>query len=806
MKQHTPAEISELLAGDKPQLSVYFVGIGGCGMSGLAHMMLDRGCAVAGSDLVSSSETEKLSARGAVVHLGHAASQLQAAKPDLVVYTPAIRRDNPEVLAASQLGVPIIRRAVLLAALLNTRRGICVAGMHGKTTTSALLAFAMERLVPETGYAIGAAVPQLARSARMGGCDAIVAIRKRDVESTGGSPKAANWFVAETDESDGTLSLFTPEHAVVLNVDEEHLDYYANLEAICADFDSFASRTTGSVVYCADDPNLVRMLASRERTLSYGFNPSAHYRIEWPSHSAAQSEAEGATFEIFFRGESLGQFRTRLLGEKNVSNAAGAVALLHNLGHGPSEIARAIEPFAGAARRQQFLFNEGGIRVVDDYGHHPQEIGATLRALGNTGCQRMLVAFQPHRYTRTRALLGQFAKCFASAEKLWIAEVYAASEDEIPGATSDALATEVRATDLKVECVGRVEELVEPMLAEVQTGDLVVFMGAGDITKVAHLFACRLEQNRINMKADFYDQLRTALSPDSLLRRDEPMARRTTLRVGGPADFFVEPASEAELKRVLELCKSWGVAWRLLGRGSNMLVRDGGFNGVIVSLGHAHFSRIEVEDGLRLRCGAGARLKDVAHAARRNGIGGLEFFEGIPGSVGGALRMNAGAMGASTFELVETLWFMDHEGLVHTRSVSEVPFQYRCCPMLKEHIALGAVFRGVAAAPEEIQVKMEACSQKRWTSQPKQSSAGCMFKNPAEIPAGKLIDELGLKGLRVGGAMVSDVHSNFIVNDGEATSQDVIDLIELVRSRVKELRGIDLHTEVEIIGEKAKMH
>ena len=297
------------------------------------------------------------------------------------------------------------------------------------------------------------------------------------------------------------------------------------------------------------------------------------------------------------------------------------------------------------------------------------------------------------------------------------------------------------------------------------------------------------------------DQLAGRVSSATVIRRDEPMAKHTTLRVGGPADVYVEPASEADLAAILKFCSERGVKFFILGRGSNLLVRDGGFRGVVICLAHPEFSKIE-DDGERLRCGAGARLKNVAVEARRNALCGLEFLEGIPGSIGGALRMNAGAMGSATFEIVESVRLMDFAGNVRELSPSEMAVEYRSCATLKNYVALGAVLRGKPDSVESIAQRMSAFSQKRWSSQPAAPSAGCMFKNPAEIPAGKLIDELGLKGTRVGGARISQEHGNFLVNDGNATAADVLALIGILQAKAKAERGIELHTEVEIVGEQ----
>lgn len=296
------------------------------------------------------------------------------------------------------------------------------------------------------------------------------------------------------------------------------------------------------------------------------------------------------------------------------------------------------------------------------------------------------------------------------------------------------------------------------------------------------------------------EALRQRVSEGTVVRANEPLAARTTLRVGGPADVYVEPAGEQDLAAVLQFCAERKLPVFVLGRGSNLLVKDGGFRGVVLSLAQPHFSRIEAV-GCQLRCGAGARLKTVAAEAKRHGLTGLEFLEGIPGTVGGALRMNAGAMGGAIFDRVESVRLMDFSGQVFERPAAELDAKYRGCAALKSSIALAAVLRGQPGDRVRIERQMSEFSRRRWQSQPASPSAGCTFKNPPAIPAGKLIEELGLKGARVGGAVVSLEHGNFIVNDGTATARDVLELIELVRQRARTERGIELETEVEIIGE-----
>jgi UDP-N-acetylenolpyruvoylglucosamine reductase len=295
-------------------------------------------------------------------------------------------------------------------------------------------------------------------------------------------------------------------------------------------------------------------------------------------------------------------------------------------------------------------------------------------------------------------------------------------------------------------------------------------------------------------------EIRAVLSPAAVFRGDEPMAKHTTLRVGGPADFYVEPGSEDDLMVLLRFCNQRGLRFFILGRGSNLVVRDGGFRGVVICLAQPAFSKIEIV-GEKIFAGAGAKQKSVAVEAKRNGLSGVEFLEGIPGSIGGALRMNAGAMGGETFNAVESVRVMDFAGKVRDLTPSEMGVTYRCCATLKNQIALSVVFKCKSESRAEIEMRMKAYNEKRWSSQPAAPSAGCMFKNPAGIPAGRLIDELGLKGTFVGGAMVSLEHGNFLVNGGMATAKDVLELISKLQLKAKAERGIELHTEVEVIGD-----
>jgi len=450
-------EMTQWLTGAEQAAPVYLVGIGGCGMSGLAHLLLDAGFAVYGSDLRENPGVCQLRERGAEVFIGHAPEQLRTARPDLVVYSSAIRTDNPELTVAEQQGLPMVRRAVLLAALTHQRRSICIAGMHGKTTTTALLAHALEALGTDPGFAVGALAPQLGRHARGG------------VEGS--------FFVVETDESDGTLREFHPHQSIVLNIDEEHLDFYANFEAVCDEFGTFAAQTSDTVFFCADDLRLAELYRTQSTAITFGFDSTADYRAKiQPDHS----------FVVWNGDAHLGEFNIRLYGEKNISNALAAIAFLHHNGFAAEKICEAVAGFRGVERRQQEIFCDDRFRVFDDYGHHPREITSTLRAIKEQCGGRLVVAFQPHRYSRTQHLLSQFAESFGDADLLWVTEVYAASETPIADVNGRRLAAAISNQGQPALYVESLEVLRKKVCAALQPGDVVVFLGAGDITRVAH--------------------------------------------------------------------------------------------------------------------------------------------------------------------------------------------------------------------------------------------------------------------------------------------------------------------------------
>lgn len=759
--------LAELLVSGSRR--IHLIGVAGSGMSGIAGLLLALGHRVSGSDKVRTVEVDRLAGLGLQFHLGQAAANVGGV--DLVIYSSAIRPGNLEYDEARRAGSPMVRRADALAAIMHRKKGIVVCGMHGKTTTSAMAAHVLKAGGLHPSHYVGAEIPILGTNANW--------------------DPAGEHFVAEGDESDGTLALYRPEHAIVLNIEEEHLDYYADLAAIEAVFNKLLSQTRGQVFYCADDANASRLCAVHPGAVSYGESHLAWYRFDDVHTKDFQSH-----FRVLRGGEPLGAVTLNVPGRHNVSNAMGVIALATELGVPFARIAEALDSFRGARRRFEIKHRSERCMIVDDYGHHPSEIKATLAAARNTGRKRILCLFQPHRYSRTLKLKEEFGRAFSNADVAIVADVYAASEPPIEGVSGQTIVDEmIREGHPAASFQPDRKKLVLEVGRMLEPGDCVISLGAGNIHEAAHHLA---------QDVAVLEEILGVMGAGSA-KLYEPLARHTTMRVGGPAQFWVEPETEEGFARLVKWTTDRRLPLLVIGRGSNLLVRDGGVRGVVVHLQRGEFKHLEVRDG-QIIAGVGVRQKELAYAARDAQIGGFEWFEGIPGNVGGALRMNAGAMGGETFQQVVSVRFVDREGCFFTKTPAEMDVHYRHCGTLENHFAVSATFKGHPSSPEEIEQLLEASTAKRRSSQPRESSAGCIFKNPGQCPAGKLVDELGLKGLRVGGARVSEIHGNFIVNEGGATAADVLAVIDQVKAAALRERGISLETEVQIIGEEKGFH
>jgi len=749
-----------LMAGPR---TVHLIGVAGSGMSGIAALLLALGHRVSGSDRVSTPEVERLQRHGLAFGTPHRAEQV--AEVELVIYSSAIRAGNPAFDEARRLGLPMCRRADALAAIMAAKKGIVVCGMHGKTTTSSMAAHVLRSCGLKPSHYVGAEIPILGTNARW--------------DSEG------EYFVAEGDESDGTLINYHPEHAIVLNIEPEHLDFYRDLAAIDAVYARLVAQTRGMVIYCSDDPGASRVCASHPGALAYGAGDAARYRIR-----GLRAENFRTHFEAWKDGVQLGEIELNVPGAHNAGNAMSVIALASELGIDFPRIAAALGTFRGARRRFEIRHETGAHIVVDDYGHHPTEIAATLATARTGGRQRVIVLFQPHRYSRTLALKEEFGKAFGDADIVFVADVYPASEKPIPGISGQTIVDALVANGHP--CAQHLPDLAtlhQAVGAVIQDGDLVISLGAGNIHECGTRLASDLAAR---------DTLLGVMGP-GVLRLYEPLSKHTTLRVGGPAQFWAEPETEEGFTDLVAYCFDNDIPFMVMGRGSNLLVRDGGIPGVVAHLSRGEFARHEVR-GEEIVAGVGVKLKRLASIARNAGLGGFEWMEGIPGNLGGSLRMNAGAMGSQTFDQVVRVRFCDLDGNIFTRTPAEMDVHYRNVPMLSQNYALSATLRGEPSPIDQIDGLLEQSGSKRRESQPAAASAGCIFKNPGLVPAGKLIEELGFKNFVVGRARVSEVHGNFIVNDGGATAEEVLTLIEEIRAAARRERGIELDTEVQIVG------
>ena len=437
----------------------HFIGIGGIGMSGIAEILLSLGIRVSGSDLRRGPVTDRLATLGATIYEGHAASHVGGAT--VVVTSSAVSPLNPEVLEAHAHKIPVIQRAEMLAELMRLKYGIAIAGMHGKTTTTSMVAAVLAAGGLDPTVVVGGRVDALGSNARLG---------------------TTQYLVAEADESDRTFLMLSPILAVITNLDREHMDCYRDMADVEDAFLAFMDKVPfyGAVTACVDNPQLKAILPrARRRVFTYGFTPEADYRVE------ILDAGQGcfARFQVTTAAGPLGPFELHVPGRHNVLNATAAVAIAHQLEVAPEKIAEGLRNFRGVDRRFQLRGQAHGITVVDDYGHHPTEIRATLAAARECGYKRIRVVFQPHRYSRTLDLMDRFREAFKDADSVIVLPIYAASEEPIPGVTAERLAGVLEGP--AVQFAADFPTAVAAVVAQAEEGDLILTLGAGNVSQLA---------------------------------------------------------------------------------------------------------------------------------------------------------------------------------------------------------------------------------------------------------------------------------------------------------------------------------
>jgi UDP-N-acetylmuramate--alanine ligase len=464
---------------------IHFVGIGGIGMSGIAEVLLNLGYKVSGSDLRNSTVTQRLAGLGAAVFEGHSAENISGA--EVVVTSSAIAAENPEVAEAHKLRVPVIQRAEMLAELMRLKYGIAIAGMHGKTTTTSMVAAVLAAGGLDPTVVVGGRVDAMGSNARLG---------------------KSQYLVAEADESDRSFLKLSPILSVVTNIDREHMDCYRNMRDVKKTFLEFMDRVPfyGMIVACNDDPMLRRLLPQvQRRTVTYGTKRGSDFWIKFaPLKSSAlgavERNADGDTrplnrFQVSYRQQDLGEFTLHVPGLHNVLNATAAIAVGVGLDIGTDAIRTALDQFRGVDRRFQLRGRVAGVSVIDDYGHHPTEIRATLAAAKQCGFGKVHVIFQPHRFTRTRDLMEEFTTAFADADSLVVLDIYAASETSIEGISGEVLARTIRDKGGRnAEYARAFPEAVNAVAAVAQDGDMILTLGAGSVSQLGPMILEELKQ------------------------------------------------------------------------------------------------------------------------------------------------------------------------------------------------------------------------------------------------------------------------------------------------------------------------
>ena len=454
---------------------IHFVGIGGIGMSGIAEVLLNLGYKISGSDLKRSAVTDRLQSLGATIFEGHSAESVSAA--EVVVTSSAIQSGNPEVDEAHRLHVPVIQRAEMLAELMRLKYGIAIAGMHGKTTTTSMVAAVLAAGGLDPTVVVGGRVDAMGSNARLG---------------------KSQYLVAEADESDRSFLKLSPILSVVTNIDREHMDCYRNMRDVRQTFLEFMDRVPfyGMIVACNDDPVLRKLLPQvQRRVVTYGTRRGSDFLIKPGTIEQLPGEHRPLThFRVSFEGKDLGEFSLHVPGTHNILNATAAVAVGIGLDLPVESIRAALENFRGVDRRFQLRGRAAGVSVVDDYGHHPTEIRATLAAARQCGFGKVHVIFQPHRYTRTKALMEEFGDAFRDADTLAILDIYAASEQPIEGVSGEALAAHIRQTAAQdARYMPSFAEAAEWVSSQAEEGDMILTLGAGSVSQLGPIILEKLQ-------------------------------------------------------------------------------------------------------------------------------------------------------------------------------------------------------------------------------------------------------------------------------------------------------------------------
>jgi len=755
-------------------LHYYLVGIGGISMSGIAFLLAQKGFRVSGSDITDSEIIEKLRKRGIQVNLSQKEENINS-DIDFVVYSAAIPYNNPELKKARSLKIPLIKRSEIIGKLMKDKYGIAIAGMHGKTTTTSLITLLLDKAGLDPTALIGTEVKEIGGNFRYGKSD---------------------YFIAEACEYHNAFLDFKPKVAIITNIEAEHLDYFKNLNRILKSFSRFVSQLPpdGLLIICQDNKNNMKVISRAKcKVITYGFEPNADFVA-----FNVISKAGYIRFDIRYQNKILKGFELRIPGLHNVLNALATIALGLYLNIDIEVIKNTLINFRGASRRFELVEKINGITIISDYAHHPTEIKNTLLGASTFYPQsRIICVFQPHQYKRTKSLLKDFGASFEKADIVIIPNIYRVSgrdsEKDIRTMPPEKLVKEIQKNKTRAIFGDGFYNTKKYLLRILKPGDILIIMGAGDINKIIPLIIDGIK-NKIKLES-------LIKGNNFTFKKDIKLNKFTTFKIGGPASLFLEVKTIKELEKVILKSLNLKIPFLILGSGSNVLISDYGFDGLVIK---NNCQKIEIKNNLII-AESGALLSKIVQKALQNSLSGLEFAYGIPGTIGGAIVGNAGWSNKFIGDILTRALIIDKEGSVKTVNNDYFQFKYRYSKLKKKdnkEVILKVELQLKWDDKKLIQKRMDQVLKERLDKQPSNGySAGCIFKNPSgKLKAGELIEKSGLKGSRVGEAVVSKKHANFIINTCKASATDVVTLIKKIKNKVKDKYNINLKEEIQYIG------
>lgn len=734
---------------------IYFIGIGGIGVSALARICKSRGLNVSGSDSKESELTKELINEGIVINYNHKSENITN-DIDLVVKTSAVK-ENDETLKAKELNIPVVLRGTFLSFIANQYNLIGISGSHGKTTTTALTTFIFKQFYNDTSFNIGGILKNYNSNSQINN---------------------GKYFVTETDESDGSFLELFPKTAVLNNLDYEHIEHYGTFENLKKAFVQFANQS--EIVIWNKDDEILNKLSPEFKKENYSFGiKNADFVIK-----DIEAIEFGTKFKLEYK-DNLFSFNIPLQGFHNVYNATASLISAYLAKIDLNKID--FSTFAGTKRRFELVYSHNKINIYDDYAHHPNEI----KAFFNTALQkpkRTIIIFQPHRYTRTRDNFNEFVNVLKMPKNLIVLKEYAASEEILQNCGAIDIFNKLKKDDYNMlKFVNSVEEATEFLLNNLRDYDNICCVGAGSVNQIAYKLKDEIESLKSN--------LNSFKSENCEIKILEGINNKTTYKIGGLAKLLVYPLNKNGL---IDILKNSPFPIKAIGNGSNMLVKDGILNYTFISL-EKYNSQIKQENEY-IFVPAKTLLRDMASFCLETCKDVAQFYL-IPGTLGGGLFTNAGAFKHFLGDYIEEIEVIDENFNYKILKKDDLKIEYRKISGIENKIILGAKFKFIQGDfKEENKKLLEEYKAYRLERQPQGfPNCGSVFKNPKDNYSGKLIEELDLKGKKIGGARVSLKHGNFIENFDNASFQNVFDLICSVKEQVFEKYNILLEEEVRII-------